>query len=545
MATMPRGRGCFWERRRVKALRSRHGNVALIVVGGGAAVALGAFLITQFLGRAEIASAEPAPGEAVATTAPTISLRLDNAERLHGLRVLVDGRALQGKVRGAGNTITVQPGKLREGRHVAEVSFRTRNVFARTVKRSWTFDVDVTRPTVAIARPARGTFVNRRAVPLSGKAEAGARVAVAWKTGKADTVASADGSWSVRGRFPEGTSVARVTATDRAGNSTAVLRQVAVDTVGPTLSVANLGTPLTETDAPLVTGTVGNDSPARLTFGVRINGRKLPALPGAEVTGIPEITPAVATDAPEGSLRVDGRSFEMGVGQLPQGRNRVVVWARDRAGNVTEKKMTVMVDSTEEFGAVAMVRGAKGADVTALQKRLKTAGKYRGKTTGRFDQKTYKALRRYQKGRGFTPTGTVGPRTLRAMVGRIVIDLSQFKLRLIRDGKVVKTYKVATGSSAYPTPTGKFEVVNKQTNPTWIPPSSPWAKGLGPIPPGPGNPLGTRWIGTSADAVGIHGTYAGYSVGTPASHGCLRMHIPEVEALFEEVSVGMPVIIKA
>lgn len=517
-----------------------------MVVGGGAAVALAAFVATQFMGRAEIASAEPGPGAAVARTDPTITLRLQNAERLHGLRVLIDGRAVQGKVRGAGDRLTVNPGKLREGRHVAEVSFRTRNLFARTVKRTWTFDVDVTRPAVAVARPARGSFMNKRTVPLAGKAEAGAQIAVAWKGGGAKTTAAADGTWIVRGRFPEGTTKATVTATDRAGNSTAVLRKVAVDTVGPTLTVANLGAkPLTETDSPLIAGSVGNDSPARLTFGARINGRDLAALPGAEVSGLPEVIPAVADSAPAGSLQVDGRSFQMGIGALPQGRNRVVVWARDRAGNVTEKKMTVLVDSTEEFGASAMVRGAKGDDVTALQLRLKSAGKYKGKPTGRFDQKTYKALRRYQKGRGFTPTGTVGPRTLQAMVGRIVIDLSQFKLRLIRDGKVVKTYKVAIGQPAYPTPTGTFRVVNKQTNPTWIPPSSPWAKGLGPIPPGPGNPLGTRWIGTSADAVGIHGTYAGYSVGTPASHGCLRMHIPEVEALYDEVSVGMPVIIKA
>jgi lipoprotein-anchoring transpeptidase ErfK/SrfK len=109
----------------------------------------------------------------------------------------------------------------------------------------------------------------------------------------------------------------------------------------------------------------------------------------------------------------------------------------------------------------------------------------------------------------------------------------------------VKTYEIAIGQPAYPTPTGTYEVVTKQKNPTWIPPSSPWAKGLGPIPPGPGNPLGTRWIGTSAPAVGMHGTYADYSVGTPASHGCLRMHIPDVEELYDQVSVGMPVIIRS
>jgi len=61
---------------------------------------------------------------------------------------------------------------------------------------------------------------------------------------------------------------------------------------------------------------------------------------------------------------------------------------------------------------------------------------------------------------------------------------------------------------------------------------------------GPGNPLGTRWIGTSAPAIGIHGTYASSSIGTAASHGCMRMHIPDVEELYDQVTLGMRVIIR-
>ena len=53
--------------------------------------------------------------------------------------------------------------------------------------------------------------------------------------------------------------------------------------------------------------------------------------------------------------------------------------------------------------------------------------------------------------------------------------------------------------------------------------------------------MGTRWIGTSAHAIGIHGTYAANSIGTAASHGCIRMHISDVEELFEEVALGSTV----
>ena len=66
-----------------------------------------------------------------------------------------------------------------------------------------------------------------------------------------------------------------------------------------------------------------------------------------------------------------------------------------------------------------------------------------------------------------------------------------------------------------------------------------------PVPPGPGNPLGTRWMGLSAPYVGIHGTPDAASIGYSVSHGCIRMLIPQVEWLFEQVEVGTPVFIVA
>jgi lipoprotein-anchoring transpeptidase ErfK/SrfK len=112
--------------------------------------------------------------------------------------------------------------------------------------------------------------------------------------------------------------------------------------------------------------------------------------------------------------------------------------------------------------------------------------------------------------------------------------------------KLIRTFKVATGRSQYPTPLGKFEVVNKQLNPWWYPPAgSAWAKDSQPIPPGPGNPLGTRWMGLSAPYVGIHGTPDAASIGYSASHGCIRMLIPQVEWLFTQVDLGTPVFIVA
>ena len=112
--------------------------------------------------------------------------------------------------------------------------------------------------------------------------------------------------------------------------------------------------------------------------------------------------------------------------------------------------------------------------------------------------------------------------------------------------KLIRTFKIATGRSEYPTPLGKFEVINKQANPWWYPPpGSDWAKDAKPVPPGPGNPLGTRWMGLSSPYVGIHGTPDAASIGYSASHGCIRMLIPQVEWLFTQIELGTPVFIVA
>lgn len=127
---------------------------------------------------------------------------------------------------------------------------------------------------------------------------------------------------------------------------------------------------------------------------------------------------------------------------------------------------------------------------------------------------------------------------------RIIIDRGHFRLTLWKHRGKSQTFPIAVGMPGHATPSGDFSVIEKQVNPTWFPPSSPWAAGLGPVPPGAGNPLGTRWIGTSAPAIGIHGTPVPSSIGTRASHGCIRMYIPDVERLYRQVEIGTRVYIR-
>jgi lipoprotein-anchoring transpeptidase ErfK/SrfK len=126
----------------------------------------------------------------------------------------------------------------------------------------------------------------------------------------------------------------------------------------------------------------------------------------------------------------------------------------------------------------------------------------------------------------------------------VVIQRGANRLALYDGTQTVRTFKVATGRSQYPTPAGDFSIVDMQRDPWWRPPSSDWAKGLKPIPPGPGNPLGTRWMGISAPGVGMHGTPDAASIGYSASHGCIRMYVPDAEWLFDHVHVGTPVFIR-
>ncbi len=126
----------------------------------------------------------------------------------------------------------------------------------------------------------------------------------------------------------------------------------------------------------------------------------------------------------------------------------------------------------------------------------------------------------------------------------IVITRGANTLRLYDGRQLVRTFPVATGQAIYPTPAGVFSIQDKQLNPWWYPPTyDSWARGLKPVPPGPGNPLGTRWMGLTAPGVGIHATNNDSSIGYSVSHGCIRMHVADAEWLFERVRIGTPVVI--
>jgi lipoprotein-anchoring transpeptidase ErfK/SrfK len=113
----------------------------------------------------------------------------------------------------------------------------------------------------------------------------------------------------------------------------------------------------------------------------------------------------------------------------------------------------------------------------------------------------------------------------------IVVSPEDRKLALVENGQVVKVYPVAVGKPSTPSPAGTFTIARRAANPTYHHDGKT-------IPPGPGNPVGTRWMGLSIPGYGIHGTNEPRSIGKAASHGCIRMARADLEDLYSQVQVG-------
>ncbi|MDF2548548.1 MAG: hypothetical protein K0R93_3446 [Anaerosolibacter sp.] len=169
--------------------------------------------------------------------------------------------------------------------------------------------------------------------------------------------------------------------------------------------------------------------------------------------------------------------------------------------------------------------GDRGQDVREVQERLNTLGFDAGLEDGIFGESTRQAVMQFQRSKGLTPDGIVGPNTYTALLGvggkaRIVINLSERKLYLYLDNQLHRTFPVAIGKPATPSPTGTFKITEKAPN--------------------PGGVFGTRWMRFYKD-YGIHGTNNPASIGKAVSNGCIRMHNADVNYVYSLVPIGTEV----
>ncbi|NLE23301.1 MAG: murein L,D-transpeptidase [Actinobacteria bacterium] len=464
-----------------------------------------------------VSAVTPGPDTYVKDASPTLILDVRGLSRLEDVAVMLDGKDVTSETTRDGDKLTLAADELSDGEHAVTFSARSSNVFRRDVRKDWRFTVDTSIPELELEDDIMEGRINTDPATFTGKTEPFATVTVVAGDVKAAGQADASGKYAISIDLPDGESEVVVTTADRAGNTRAKRLSVYVDAQPPELDVTELDKTLDK---------------ARLTVRVK----------ATDQLGVPAVK--LVLDGEERELSGPASKAKYSAKGLAEGKHVLVVSVEDKGGNVVKSKQTFTVDSTEHFGSATLWPGAKGKDVRTLQSKLINAGVYSGKKSGFYDAATEKAVRKLQAKYGLEVDGIVGGNVLNALSGQIVVDLSDLKLYLYRDGKLVKSYSVAAGSSAYPTPTGSYVVTSKIMNPTWYPPNSDWAKDSKPIPPGIANPLGTRWIGTSAPGVGIHGTPDDASIGTYASHGCIRMHIWEVEDVYERVVIGMPVIIR-
>jgi lipoprotein-anchoring transpeptidase ErfK/SrfK len=480
---------------------------------------VGVLAAWQVLAVPRVSAVTPGPDAFVKSRSLTVVLNVKGLPKLTGVRVTFDGRDVTAKAARAGDELTFSTGKLSDGAHTVSFKATSSNLFRHEVRKNWRFTVDTSVPTLELSSAADEGRINTSPASFSGTTEPYSTVTVSGGGISATGQADARGTYSLSANLPDGPSVVTITTADRAGNATAKQLNVYVDAVPPTLKTTQLSKTFRHS-------------------GLKIRIKALDQLADPELTVVLDGEARAYAGPPSRALFT--------VKNLAQGKHTMVITAADKGGNVVTDAQTFVVDSTERFGNAFMWPGARGKDVKELQTKLAAAGVFDGPIAGVYDVHTVAAVKAFQAENGMPVDGLIGTAALNALSGQIVVDIGDLRLYLYRNDKLVKSYPVATGQPAWPTPTGSYSIVTMTKDPTWLPPNSDWAKDAQPIPPGTENPLGTRWMGTSASGVGIHGVPPSEdsSIGTYASHGCIRMHNWDAVDLFDRVVIGTPVLIR-
>jgi lipoprotein-anchoring transpeptidase ErfK/SrfK len=500
--------------------------LTLIIGGGvallGAAAATGAFVGLQYSERVEVIGEGQ---KRFRSERPVIRLLVRNPASLGRPTVVVDGHDVSSLATKDRRGIVLRGVAIRDGWHRVRIAARSSGIFGKRIDRRFSIVIDTHRPVLALG----DTAVFRPQLRLDGHTEKGATVVVRWKGGHL-TRKAPDGTFAIDPGLSDGRYAFRITARDPVGNVSRVRWQkVIVDSQPPDVDLSSLRG-VVDNATTALTGSVTDASPTKLV---------------ATLDGTP-----IAFRGDDGSqLRFAERgttSWSVPLENLAEGQHELRVTAEDAAQNEIQMMRHFTVDSIEKLRpGVTLTIGARGKDVAQLERRLASEGLWKGRPTRFYNLRTAAAVKRYQAKHSMPQTGIAGPAVIESTQGHIVVKLHLFRVFVFRDGKRVFDAPIAIGMPGHATPTGNYAVISKIENPTWVPPNSPWAAGLEPVPPGASNPLGTRWIGTSAPAIGFHATPMDWSVGHAASHGCMRMHRTDVEKMYDLVTVGETVEIRA
>jgi lipoprotein-anchoring transpeptidase ErfK/SrfK len=500
--------------------------MTLLIGGGvvvlGAAAAVGAYAALQYQDRSKL---EGIGKTRFRSERPVLRLLTTHPGNLDTLRVTVDGKDLSSFASTDDRGVVVQGASIGDGWHKVQIKASSGGIFGNTFERRFPIVIDTHRPKLALT----DRQVYRTGLTLAGRTEKGATVLVRWKGGEL-TKKAPTGQFSIDPGLADGRYALRITARDPVGNVSRVRWQrIVLDSKPPTVDLSSVPTILEQATTEL-TGSVEDLTPS--TLSATLDGQSI-ALRGPDGQQL--------RFAPKGATR-----WSVPLQNLTEGVHDLTLTAKDAAQNQVQVERHFTVDSTEKLlPGLTLTIGARGKDVAQLERRLASEGLWKGKATRFYNLRTAAAVKLYQKKHAMPQTGIANPAVIEATKGHIVVKLHLFKVFVFRDGKRIFSAPIAIGMPGHETPTGSFNVIAKIKDPTWVPPNSPWAAGLEPVPPGLSNPLGTRWIGTSAPAIGFHMTPMDYSVGHAASHGCMRMHQADVEKMYDLVDVGETVEIQA
>ncbi len=486
------------------------GVVLTTIVG---VVALGAVVAAHtYANRPIVEAVSPAPNNMVNGDTP-IRVIVRSPDAVEKVRISYDGIDISARSHKTPAGYMIKMPDLKDGTHTVTIEIESSDLLSSASTYQWTFNADATAPILTATTSATWTD----SAEIKGTSEPGAIITAEWQDGQVVTRVDSTGNFELAPVVPDGATPVVLTATDPAGNKTRARQVLRVDTAPPKVNIELNAKQdwVRDTDRPKVYAFVKSASPIKVV--AKINGQEA------------KVTPFSI-------------GYTIEPGKLPQGRSELTLYVTNATGKTATRKQKINIDSTETLtNHLTIAPGAQGQDVARLTRRLKVAGVWTGRPSWVYNKRVEAAVRTFQKQSGLPEDGIARPALLAKTVGKIVIIKSKFVLNLYLDGKLVKQYPVAIGMPAYPTPTGNFVITEKLENPTWIPPNSPWAAGLEPVPPGANNPLGTRWIGTTAPLIGIHGTPQSWTIGTAVSHGCIRMYMADVEELFKRVTVGMPI----
>ncbi|MGM9991684.1 MAG: L,D-transpeptidase family protein [Candidatus Bruticola sp.] len=442
----------------------------------------------------------------------------------------------------------------------------------------WLINVDTIPPKVSISHPIDGYKSNKKKITLQGTTDHPGAIIKASIGDHTETAqANSKGFFCLTLPTLRGNCTIKWNVRDEAGNSTSGQRNFICDFEPPSVDIAIEQLPSTDKTAcksetkrvnPKDSYTIftsknlnligkASDSDSGIAKAdIYIDGSlrqsidyesmpsvKLSEEQSSDAEEIDKITIVPNNSESTSEPKNKTVNFTYKLPALFEGTHRASVVVFDTFGLSTKRTITFGLNSTDEYGQATLGLGAVGQDVAELQRRLVLRGYLHDDyTKGKYDKKTQEAVMELQAGAGLCQDGIAGVLVTSALSTRLYVNLSQYSLVLVDEANNTRYYTVAIGVDEHPTPTGAYFISDMAKDPVWLPPNSEWAKDAKQIPPGPDNPLGTRWIGFG-DSLGFHGTPYPDTVGSKASHGCMRMTIPDIEDLYDRVNVGTQVCI--